>query len=307
MAPSLAFAQQKKQDSDQPLTLCSTDIVLLRASVTDKGGKPFEGLTRLEFTVTDNKKQQEIVFFREAKGEPASVGILLDMSYSVSATIPSADLVNEIRRELLRFIDNSGPSDEFFLMGFNDRVHLMTDWTRNRDLLFKSLNRMTDPEGSTSLLDAIYFGAEKVEQGKNGNRALIVISDGIDSSSRRQLDDVKRQVSKSGVRVYAFGITELLDLGRHTNLSILDSLSSISGGTTYVPKYLSRVREYFSRIATELRHQYLIGYYPGFLSDGEWRAVGVKVAPVPVKDDSGKSSKKIHPSARTSAGYFAIK
>lgn len=253
-----------------------TDLVSLTLTVTDLYGRYVSGLTKSAFTVIDNNKEQEITYFSDADA-PVSVGVLFDVSGSMSG-----EKIAKARNALKRFINTSHPSDEYFLIAFNSKAQLLMDRTRDGDALLQKLT-LVQPRQNTALYDAVYLGIERVTRGSHQKRALLIISDGQDNSSRYNFGEVRRLMKESDVVTYAVGIIDSGDVGSSLGMqgqSFLDELTSVTGGKSFYPSSNVEMDEIFERIALELRHQYSIGYTPSdFSPDGKWRKVRVRVKP----------------------------
>ena len=122
-----------------------TDLVTLTLTVTDLYGRYVSGLTKNAFTISDNNQDQEISFFSDTDA-PVSVGILFDVSGSMSG-----EKINKARTALKRFIGSSHPSDEYFLIAFNNRAQLLMDRTRNGDAVLEKLT-LVAPKQNTALV-----------------------------------------------------------------------------------------------------------------------------------------------------------
>lgn len=261
-------------DPAKPIAV-RTDLVTLTLTVTDLYGRYVSGLSKNAFTIMDNNKEQEVTFFSDSDA-PVSVGILFDVSGSMGG-----DKIKKARTALERFVALSHPSDEYFLIAFNDRAELLLDRTRDGDAVLKKLT-FVKPARNTALYDAVYLGLERVTRGTHQKRALIIISDGQDNSSRYNFGEVRRLMRESDVVTYSVGILDRGDAGQlgMQGQAFLDELSSVSGGKSFYPTSAVEMDEMFERIALELRHQYSIGYTPtDFKPDGKWRKVRVKVKP----------------------------
>lgn len=253
-----------------------TDLVTLTLTVTDIYGRYVSGLNRNAFTITDNNEEQEITYFSDTDA-PASVGILFDVSDSMSG-----EKIVRARKALERFIGTSHPNDEYFLIAFNNRAQLLLDRTRDGEAVLQKLT-LVNPRYNTALYDACYLGIEKVSRGTHQKKAMIIISDGQDNSSRYNFGEVRRLMKESDVVTYAVGIIDKRDAGSAEGMqgqAFLDTLTSVTGGKAFYPETDVEMDEIFERIALELRHQYSIGYTPrDFKPDGKWRKVKVKVKP----------------------------
>src|SRR5688572_2611186 len=262
-------------DPSKPIPV-RTDLVTLTLTVTDLYGRYVSGLTKEAFTIYDNNKEQEITFFSDSDA-PVSVGILFDVSGSMSG-----EKIAKARKALERFINTSHPSDEYFLIAFNSRAQLLMDRTRDGEAVLNKLT-LVEPKNNTALYDACYLGVERVTRGAHQKKAILIISDGQDNSSRYNFKEVRRLLKESDVTIYSVGIMDGRDAGSMEGMqgqAFLDELSSVTGGKSFYPSTNVEMDEIFERIALELRHQYSIGYTPkNFQPDGKWRKVKVKVKP----------------------------
>src|SRR5687767_1676544 len=182
-------------DDTKPVIVHS-DLITLTVTVTDTYGRFVTGLGKNAFTVFDDKTQQEITFFSD-EDAPVSLGIIFDVSGSMSG-----DKIMRAREALAKFVDTSHSRDEYFLIGFNTRAQLLLDRTRDSDAL---LNKLTfvQTKGQTALYDATYLGVERVTRGAHKKRAVLLISDGQDNSSRYTFSELKRLLKESDVIIYA--------------------------------------------------------------------------------------------------------
>jgi Ca-activated chloride channel family protein len=253
-----------------------TDLVTLTLTVTDMYGRYVSGLGKKAFTVYDNNVEQDLTFFSDSDA-PVSVGILFDVSGSMSG-----EKIGKARKALERFVVTSHPSDEYFLIAFNNRAQLLLDRTRDGEAVLKKLT-LVEPRRNTALYDAVYLGIDRVSRGAHQKRALLIISDGQDNASRYNFGEVRRMLKESDVVSYAVGIMDGGDLGSQLGMqgqAFLDELTSVTGGKSFYPQTDIELDEIFERIALELRHQYSVGYTPkDFQPDGKWRKVKVKVKP----------------------------
>lgn len=263
-------------DSNEAPVRVKTDLVTLTLTVQDLYGRYVTGLSKEAFSVTDNNQPQEITFFSDSDA-PVSVGILFDVSGSMSG-----EKIQRARKALGRFLLTSHPSDEFFLIAFNNRAQLLLDRTRDADAVLRKLT-LVQPKQDTALYDAVYLGIEKVTRGTHQKRALLVISDGQDNASRYNFGEVRRLMRESDVVTYTVGIVGKGETASSLGMqgqAFLDEISSVTGGKSFYPESDVEMDEIFERIAIELRHQYTIGYIPkDFEPDGKWRKVKTKVKP----------------------------
>lgn len=260
---------------ENPITV-KTDLVTLTLTVQDLYGRYVSGLDKKAFSILDNNEEQEITFFSDSDA-PISVGILFDVSGSMNK-----EKIAKSRRALEKFINTSHPSDEYFLIAFNNRAQLLLDRTRDGDAVLQKLT-LVEPKNNTALYDACYLGVERVTRGSRQKKALLIISDGQDNNSRYNFGEVRRLMKESDVTIYAVGILDGKDSGTMEGMqgqAFLDELASVTGGKAFYPNTDVELDEIFERIALELRHQYTIGYTPkDFAPDGKWHKVKTKVKP----------------------------
>jgi Ca-activated chloride channel family protein len=255
--------------------IVNSDLITVNVTLTDMYGRFVTGLTKEAFTVLDDKEPQEITFFSDDDA-PVSLGVIFDVSGSMGK-----DKIAKARDALKHFIETSHNGDEYFLIGFNHRPQILMEKTRDADALLTKLT-FVQTKGQTALYDACYLGVEKVTRGVHPKRALLIISDGQDNSSRYTFSELRRILKESDVLIYAIGIT---DPGDQTSFgvagqSILDELAGVSGGRAFFPETAAEMNEIFERIAIELRNQYSIGYKPkNFVNNGKWHKIKVKVTP----------------------------
>ena len=268
-------ATSTPDDPDRPVKV-KTDLVTLTLTVTDQYGRYVSGLGKNAFSITDNNQTQDIQFFSDSDA-PVSVGIIFDVSGSMAG-----EKILKARQALSRFIMTSHPSDEYFLIAFNSRAQLLLDRTRDGDAVLQKLG-LVKPDKNTALYDAVYLGVERVSRGSHEKKALLIISDGQDNSSRYNFNEVRRLIKESDVVTYAVGILGNSDSSTMLGMqgqAFLDEMTSVTGGKAFYPQSDVEMDEIFERIALELRHQYSLGYLPkDFQPDGKWRRVKVKVKP----------------------------
>jgi Ca-activated chloride channel family protein len=284
---------QQKEGPAGPVIKMTTELVTLTVTVTDPYNRLVTGLDRNHFEVYENKVKQTIEYFRD-DDVPVSLGIVFDVSGSMKGKLERA------RDALKAFIQTSHDNDDFFLIGFNQRANLLAEFSDGNTL--QSKLTLVDPRGQTALYDAAYLGVEKVKQGRHQKRALLLISDGQDNSSRYTYGELRKLLKEANVQIYCIGIVELgggaggtLDL---QGQSILEEVSQITGGKAFFPRSGAELEDATTRIALELRHQYSIGYTPTNVErDGQWHKIKVKVNP-----PRGLPSLNV----RAKEGYYAV-
>jgi Ca-activated chloride channel homolog len=177
------------------------EIVNVTATVTDTAtGRFVSGLQEDDFTVYDDDERQTIAQFSTER-LPVSLGIALDTSGSMAG-----QKIDEARTALDRFLEELlDPGDEIFLYRFADYPALLEGWTTSRATLLSALEHIK-PDGGTAMYDAVRDAVPLAAQGRNRKKALVLISDGNDTSSNTPLVDVRRLIRESDVLLYAVGI-----------------------------------------------------------------------------------------------------
>jgi VWFA-related protein len=176
------------------------ELINVTATVLDATGRFVPGLTQDDFVVFDDDQRVEVTHFN-AERAPVSLGIALDSSGSMYG-----EKMNAARGAIARFVDDLlERDDELFLYRFSNYPELVQGWTHNRREIVEPLARIF-PNGATALYDAVARAIPLAKRGQNPKKALVVISDGNDTSSRTDVFDLKRQIRESEVLVYAVGI-----------------------------------------------------------------------------------------------------
>jgi len=250
-----------------------TDLVLVPVTVNDAMNHPVVNLGKQSFELFEAGKPQKISYF-STEDSPISVGVLLDLSYSMTNKI-------EIAREALRqFFSNSNPDDDYFVLTFADSPHLLADTTQSIDSLEMKLASAT-PKGSTALLDAIYMGLSKLHSAKYPRRALFIISDGGDNHSRYGSREIKKLVEESDVEIYAVGIFDTIfkTYEEWAGKRLLTGISEATGGRTIAVDDVRQLPDAAASISRELRSHYVLGYRPAnSVRDEQFRKIKVQLA-----------------------------
>ncbi len=197
------------------------------------------------------------------------------MSGSMSSKIERA------REAVGEFMKTANPQDEFFLIGFSDKPEVVCDFTQPDEEIQNKL-MFTVPKGRTSLLDAIYLGVNKMRQAKYPKRALLIISDGGDNHSRYTEGEIKSIVKEADMLIYAIGIYDHYFPTTEEQLgpSLLAEVTELTGGRAFTIDNPNDLADVATKIGTELRNQYVIGYRPKDPShNGKWRKIKVKLNP----------------------------
>src|SRR5229473_6423212 len=250
-------------------------LVLIPVTVTDPLNRFVTGLERENFRLFEDKSEQKLTHFA-SEDAPLSVGLVFDTSGSMGSKLDKS------RQAVGQFFKTANPEDEFFLIQFNDRPELVVDLTTRVEEIQNRLT-FTQSKGRTALLDAVYMALHKMKKAKNPRKALLIISDGGDNSSRYTESEIKKLVQEADVQIYAIGIFELMaNRGRTpeelSGPSLLSELAEQTGGRHFPVDNLNELPDVAAKIGMELRNQYILGYTPtNQVRDGKYRRVQVKL------------------------------
>jgi len=270
--------QEKKPGNeidDKQAVIVNTDLITFNVTVTDVYGRFVSGLKQNAFSVFDDKNQENITFFSD-EDAPVSVGIVFDLTGSMSG-----EKVQRAKDALSHFMQTSDDRDEYFLITLQGgRAFLTMDRTRDSKAILEHLT-LVQTKGNTAFYDGVYLATEKVQRGTYPKRVVLVISDGQDNNSRYTFNELRKVLKESDVEIYCIGIEESGSGSLAMEGSgILDEISGVSGGKAFFPRSGAEMDDIFEQIALELRHQYAIGYKPpNFVTDGRWHHLKVKVNP----------------------------
>lgn len=254
----------------------NVNLVLIPLTVTDPMDRLVTGLEKNNFTIYDNNQPQTITSF-STEDTPVSIGVIFDMSGSMS------DKILRARDSILEFLKTSNPKDQYFVIGFNDRPQLIEDFTSSTDKIEARLANVKAGH-RTALLDAIYYGLDKMKQAKYPRKALLVVSDGGDNRSRYTENEIREVVRESGVQIYSIGIFDPYAPTMEERLGplLLNDISNDTGGRLFRVDDISEMGDIATKISQELRHEYVLGYSPtNTKHDGKWRKVKVRLNPPP--------------------------
>lgn len=274
-----------------------TDVVVLQVTATNAAGQLVGGLERDEFQVFEDGVRQDIGAFA-ADRQPLALSLLVDSSTSMDHALLIAQAA------AARFVKGMGPEDVAQVIDFDSQVTVLQAYTKDGAALEAAIKRMT-AAGSTSLYSALYQAMRTPEfrpgsdPGAPARRwAIVVLSDGEDTSSRHDYESVLDEARRSEYAVYAIGLRAKEDLPRggfRSSEYALRALAQETGGRAYFVDDALQLGEIYEQIARELSSQYAIGYTSkNTARDGKWRRVEVRVTrPGTV--------------ARTRTGYFSRK
>jgi VWFA-related protein len=209
LGASIAAGTRQERPAGQGFSFkTGVDLINITATVTDATGRFVSGLRKEDFVVYEDGKPQLVSQF-DSDRVPVSLGIALDTSGSMlgEKLAAAVDALNRFLFDLL------GPQDEIFLYRFNNQPELVQSWTADRQQLSRRLGAV-QARGGTALYDTIAESVPLAQSGGRRKKALVVISDGMDTSSRMQLPELRQMIRQTEVLVYAVGIDAGGDPGR---------------------------------------------------------------------------------------------
>jgi Ca-activated chloride channel homolog len=190
----------QQQEGDRFRFRTGVELINVTATVSDRNGRFVPGLRKEDFLLFEDDQEQSISHFNSER-VPVSLGIVLDTSGSMEGEKFAA-----ARRALDRFLyDLLDPEDEIFLYTFDAVPELVEGWTTDRRRISRALEDI-DPRGGTALYDAVAEAVPLAQSGKRRKKAIVIISDGNDTSSRTDLREVGQLIRETEVLVYAIGI-----------------------------------------------------------------------------------------------------
>jgi Ca-activated chloride channel family protein len=193
-------APDKSRSNDPFRFQSGIEYINVTATVSDASGRFVAGLSKDDFLVYEDDQPVEITHF-SAERVPVSLGVVLDTSGSMAG-----DKIREAEAALDKFVEDLlNHGDEMFLFKFSNTPVLVQGWTSDRQQIWRALGRVT-ASGGTAMYDAVLDAVPLASNGQNQKKALVIISDGNDTSSRAGIREVKQAIRESEVLVYAVGI-----------------------------------------------------------------------------------------------------
>lgn len=261
------------QDDDDVVRV-NTDLVVLNITVTDKDGQYVKGLKPADFKIfVDGVEVQQSAIgnfsFQEA---PYAAVLLLDSSGSMEARFSLA------RSAAIRFLDGLRPDDMVAVYRFDSKVERVQEFSGGRDLAPTAY--AIRAKGMTALNDAIVEAANKLASRTEHRKAIVILSDGMDTYSSASSDEAVESALAIGANIYAVDMSqvEVSGTGKRLGAASLKGFAEKTGGRFVATPGGPALRDAFTGIANELGHQYTMSYRPPPQNrDGKWHTIEVKV------------------------------
>ena len=252
----------------------NVDLVLVPVTVTDPMDRLVTGLEKDNFSVFQDKEQEQIRNL-SSDDAPISVGIIFDVSGSMQEKLQDA------REAMIQFLDTANPEDEFFLITFSDKPQLTSPFTSSIQDIESRLPFMRS-KGLTALLDAIYLGLDEMQDAHYRRKALLIISDGGDNHSRYTEWEVKDIVEEADVQIFAIGIYDQVPrtVEERHGPELLKEITDATGGRAFTVDNPNELADVATKIGIALRDEYVIAYQPTTRPrDGRYHTIKVKLHP----------------------------
>ena len=296
-----SFSQGQNSGQRPAQFRAEVDQVVLYSTVYDKNSELVSGLQEEDFTIYEDRVEQEITYFGQ-DDIPSTVGIVIDSSGSMRDKF---DLVTDATH---LFLSMNNPENELFFISFKGEVRLEEDFTRDVEDIYDALDNAI-VSGGTALYDAVYLAVDKASEGSELKKSVVVFTDGEDKDSYYSHEELLEKVEESDVQLYIVsfldkdlptggGFFGIFKSARDKIQQNIRAIPENTGGEAFFPERIEELSEIFRSIAYELRHQYRLAYISSNpVKDGSWRRTDIVI----------KDAKKRGLRIRSKKGYYAKK
>lgn len=274
-----AASAQEKEKLPTYTESVGTEYVLVPVVVLDKKGRFVEGLEQKHFQMRVQGVPVRLDTFENDNNAPVSFAFLVDTSGSMKL----ASKLDYAKSAVRHIISQRKPGDDFALFAFaEDEVTLLADFSRDTSRLLSALDGL-EAGGRTALFDAVAATPSKMLAGKNGKRAIILFTDGVDNASKISPSEMAEILQQVSIPVYAVGMKnasfDRLTDEERSQLSVdnLRMLAASSGGKMFLPGGEEDLKPIAEKIGTEVRKQYLLGFTPSGQGELRYRILVVTV------------------------------
>jgi Ca-activated chloride channel homolog len=271
---TLFVVHQIKAQDDDDVIRTTTENVVLSVTVTDQSAQYVKGLKKSNFKIFDNGSEvpvSAIVSF-DLQESPYAAVVLLDSSGSMETRFSLA------RSAAIRFLDGLREEDVAAVYRFDNKVERVQEFSGGRDLA--PMAYAIRAKGMTTLNDAIVEAAKVLADRPEKRRAIVILSDGMDTSSKASSDKAVESALSVGASIFAVDMSSMETPGyvKRQSAMALKGFADKTGGRFVATPGGQALRDAFTGIAAELGHQYTISYRPlNTPRDGKWRTIDVKV------------------------------
>ncbi len=235
-------------------------LVHILATVKDKAGQPIGGLQKSDFLISDNGVPQEISLFERQTSQPLSVALMIDTSGSTAKDLKFE--IDSATRFMRALLGEGNPADSISLWSFDYNITQETGFTRRLDVLESKL-RLIHGEAGTSLYDAIWYGAHDLES-RQGRKVMVLVTDGGNTTGRRDSHEALEALHMADAVMFPIVVLPITnDAGRNRGgENVLSFMAQGTGGRSFVPQLSGELDRAFHDIISDLRTEYLLGFYP---------------------------------------------
>ena len=243
-------------------------FVELYTTVLDRAGNFVEDLTVADFSVFEDGERQEIRRLEKMRDLPIRAGLVIDTSLSMMTSM------SEVKQAAHRFFENVlTERDRAALITFSDEPHLVVRFTNNQEVLAGGLAALVS-DGETALFDSIIYALHYFS-GLSGKRAIVILTDGEDSTSTYTYQEASEFARHTGVAIYIVGLR--LQSAKHDVRSKMQRLANDTGGECFFIERAAQLERVYDSIQEELRSQYLIAYQSSVQGGNEFRRVEIEM------------------------------
>jgi len=286
--PARPQGQGQEQGQTPPTIKAEVTLVNLFATVRDKNKRVITDLKKDNFKIFEDGHEEQIAFFSSDLTLPITLGLLLDTSVSETGNLAT---IQDAGGRFLRRVLRKG--DEAMIMSFDVDVDLLSDFTDDKAILQRAINKARigsadtgsignnpGPIGSrqitgTALYDAIYLACSEKLNGEAGRKAIVIVTDADDTGSKVKLEEAIEAAQRTDTVVH---ILLVIDPRYGGNPSVAHKIADETGGRVIYVRSEKNIEEAFDQISEELRSQYTLGYYPtNNTRDGKFRKIRVDV------------------------------
>ena len=285
-------ASAQPPDTQAPTFRAGVDVVSLSITVTDRDGRFVTDLEQADFFVYEDGVQQDITFFTKTQ-LPIALALLMDTSASMDERMTTA------QEAAIGFAERLRTEDLAEVVDFDSRVDILQTFTNDIELLEAAI-RQTTAGGSTSLYNALYIALREMakaplQEADLRREAIVVLSDGEDTSSLVTFDEVLELAKRSETAIYSIGLQSEESRTRRGFREadfVLRQLAQETGGRAFFPEKVEELTAIYQQISEELSSQYSVGYISANpLRNGAWRRIVAR-------------ADREHVTARTKQGYY---
>ena len=285
LLPALPKAQEPKAPAQAPAIKAEVNLVNLFATVRDKNKRIVTDLKQDDFKVSEDGHEEKISFFSKEMALPITLGLLLDTSGSEQNMLAA---IQDAGARFLHRVLRKG--DEAMIISFDTDVDLLADFTDDRSILDRAINkaRINAPSGGyiagnpgpvggnvtgTALYDAIYLACGDKLNGEAGRKAIVIVTDAQDEGSKVRLEEAIEAAQRTDTVIHLLLVADPRFGG---NAGVARRLTEETGGRLIIVNSEKKLEEAFDQISEELRSQYTLGYYPtNTAKDGKFRKIRV--------------------------------